>query len=236
MPHFVIRVPGQSDQAYLFPECDFIIGRDGDDKLVLPNVSVSRDHAAMFIENGEWYLEDKESRNGTLLNGRPVTKAKLSTGDEVGIGKFILIFLGDRREDQIYNGRFVAYLPSYGAKSLVEGDSTFMLNPKDLARHRAEVWRMREAIVSSLVNRQNRWKPNDRELTFGSGGIVPVEGRFTGGIVARIAWENGGHVIEKTARFTTVEVDGNAISCVRLRSSQTITIGSSKFRYDVPKS
>jgi len=236
MPHFVIRVPGQGDQAYVFSDNEFIIGRDGEDKLVLPNVSVSRDHAVVYSNEGEWFLEDKESRNGTLLNGRPITKTKLSTGDEVGIGKFILIFLGDRREDQIYNGRFVAYLPVYGGKSLVEGDSTFMLNPKDLARHRAEVWRMREAKVASLVNRQNSWKPNDRELTFGGAAIVPVEGRFTGGVVARITWENGGHVLEKTARFTTVEVDGRAVSCVRLRSGQTITIGSSKFKYDVPKS
>ncbi len=236
MPHFVIRVPGQGDQAYCFPDGQFVIGRDGEDKLILPNVSVSRDHAVVFQEEGEWILEDKDSRNGTLLNGRPVTKAGLSTGDEVGIGKFILIFLGDQREDQIYNGRFVAYLPVYGVQSFVEGDSTFMFNPKDLARHRAEVWRMREAKVISLVNRRNSWQPVDRDLTFGGAAVVKVEGRFTGGVVARIVWESGGHVLEKTARFTTVEVDGSAISCVRLRSGQTITIGSSKFIYDVPKS
>jgi hypothetical protein len=94
---------------------------------------------------------------------------------------------------------------------------------------------MREGTVTSLVNRKNSWKPLDRELTFGGAAIVSVEGRFTGGVVARIVWEGGAHVLEKTARFTTVEVNGSAISCVRLRSGQSITIGSSKFIYDVPK-
>jgi len=236
MPHFVIRVPGQGEQAYQFPDDAFVIGRDGEDKLVLPNISVSRDHASVFPQDGDWYLEDKKSRNGTLVNGRPVNKALLATGDEVGIGKFILIYLGDRREDQIYNGRFVAYLPLYRANSFVEDDSTFMLNPKELARHRAEVWRMREAKVTSLINRGKSWRPVDKELTFGGGGVVPVEGRFTGGVVARIVWEGGGHVLEKTGRFVNVEVEGASISCVKLRAGQSFTVGATKFKYDVPKS
>jgi FHA domain. len=40
------------------------------------------------MRNGQWWLEDRKSRNGTTLNGMPVTQSVIVTdGDIIGIGK-----------------------------------------------------------------------------------------------------------------------------------------------------
>jgi len=39
------------------------------------------------MRNGQWWIEDRKSRNGTLLNDLPVTEAMVIThGDIIGIG------------------------------------------------------------------------------------------------------------------------------------------------------
>lgn len=59
-------------------------GRQADFQLEDPNVS--RDHAAVYWENGRLFVKDLGSTNGTLLNGRPVTAGPLERGDVITLG------------------------------------------------------------------------------------------------------------------------------------------------------
>jgi serine phosphatase RsbU (regulator of sigma subunit) len=63
-----------------------VIGRSSDVELAIPDRSMSRRHARVFRENGEWMVEDLGSRNGTLLNGRRITVPTV-----VGIGTTLRI-------------------------------------------------------------------------------------------------------------------------------------------------
>jgi hypothetical protein len=49
-------------------------------------------HAKLFFENYDFYIEDLGSVNGTWLNDQKIKKAKLSPGDQIGIGRNLLIF------------------------------------------------------------------------------------------------------------------------------------------------
>ena len=54
---------------------------------------VSRRHAQIYFYNGELYLEDLDSSNGTLVNGEPLTPNlphKLHDGDEILLGRMML--------------------------------------------------------------------------------------------------------------------------------------------------
>jgi hypothetical protein len=74
-----------------------VIGRLSDAQIRLTDANVSRRHAAfMRLEDG-WAIEDLESTNGTRLNGRPVTRARLHDGDVVEIGLTRLIYHEPRR-------------------------------------------------------------------------------------------------------------------------------------------
>ena len=51
-------------------ELPFTIGRDQENKLRIDDTAVSRFHAVMFAEDGNYYVQDIDSTNGTLVNGK----------------------------------------------------------------------------------------------------------------------------------------------------------------------
>jgi len=65
----------------------FLIGRDQACQLRPSNQLVSRRHAEIQITDGEVTLIDLNSRNGTQLNGEPVTDPRpLEDGDTIQVG------------------------------------------------------------------------------------------------------------------------------------------------------
>ncbi len=69
------------------------LGRHPACDIVLESVSVSRQHARILNIDGDFYVEDLHSRNGTLLNGRPVVQRQLlAEEDELGICDFSFTF------------------------------------------------------------------------------------------------------------------------------------------------
>lgn len=69
-----------------------LIGRAPGCHFVLTDLTVSRFHAELFTENGEWMLADLGSMNGTRINGWRLTgPARVRPGDEVGFGNSTFI-------------------------------------------------------------------------------------------------------------------------------------------------
>ena len=79
----------------VLPQKDVLIGKKQDKvDVAIQDASVSRLHAKL-IYDGEYYLEDMNSTNGTFKNGLrllPYEKRLLEPGDEVRLGKCVLIF------------------------------------------------------------------------------------------------------------------------------------------------
>lgn len=63
------------------------IGRASANTIVLDDDYVSNEHAMLMLRGRQWWLEDLNSRNGTLLNDvRLVTPTVISPGDIITIG------------------------------------------------------------------------------------------------------------------------------------------------------
>lgn len=71
------------------------IGRRPDNDVCLPQAAVSGEHAAVVTILDDSFLEDLGSTNGTLVNGKAVTKHFLHDRDEIDIGREILVYLAD---------------------------------------------------------------------------------------------------------------------------------------------
>ena len=70
-----------------------IIGRADDADIVVPDPLASRRHAQIRREPWRYVIEDLGSRNGTLVNGEPVTEPRaLQQGDTIHIGASPLRF------------------------------------------------------------------------------------------------------------------------------------------------
>jgi hypothetical protein len=64
-----------------------VIGRSSKADLVIPDRSLSRQHARLYKQNGNWLIEDLGSRNGTQVNQLPIANATaLNEGDVIGLG------------------------------------------------------------------------------------------------------------------------------------------------------
>ena len=78
------------------PEGDYSVGRQSTCNLNLEDHAVSRKHC-LFIRSGrQCTVKDLESRNGTFVNGTPVTEHQLEQGDEIRIGGSVFSYLVDR--------------------------------------------------------------------------------------------------------------------------------------------
>lgn len=63
------------------------LGRHNRNTIVLNDTYVSGEHALLAWRDSQWWLEDLNSRNGTLLNDAPLTDPTVvSAGDVITIG------------------------------------------------------------------------------------------------------------------------------------------------------
>lgn len=93
-PKGVLQVIRGSLQGreFTIPSTGLCIGRHETNDIVLPESLVSRYHALIRLENGNYVLYDRDSTNGTWVNGRRVGRHILNSGDRIQIGPTEFIF------------------------------------------------------------------------------------------------------------------------------------------------
>ncbi len=64
----------------------FSMGRSSGNDMVLTQMSISRAHAEVVVEESEYVIRDLGSKHGTLLNGQKIDRAKLKNGDRIQLG------------------------------------------------------------------------------------------------------------------------------------------------------
>lgn len=81
------------ERVYELSDEQVIIGRRNDCAVSLFGTTVSRRHAQIRLEDGQYILSDLGSTNGTMLNGEIlVGDERLRDRDEIGVGIYKLIF------------------------------------------------------------------------------------------------------------------------------------------------
>ena len=69
-----------------------ILGRQSDNAIPLQDSKSSRQNSRIYCRDGIYFIEDMESRNGTMLNGENVKQAPLKSGDQIKVGETSLLF------------------------------------------------------------------------------------------------------------------------------------------------
>lgn len=107
-----LQIKGLNDKNFIFAESssddrvelkkylvsgDIVlnIGRSGDNQIVIANDYVSATHAQLVYKNGKWIISDKNSSNGTYVNGKRVNQCELNIGDVIYI-MGVLIVVGNK--------------------------------------------------------------------------------------------------------------------------------------------
>jgi hypothetical protein len=135
------------------------IGREEGNALRLNDERVSRYHAKIQTEDGDVILTDLESTNGTRVNGAAVQIRRLRAGDQISIGRTMLLY-GTMEEIEARRSGKVAPAVEGGVQTIQAAELAAAAGSRsgaELAVQRtiptAGDWRYRDADVPPLPNK-----------------------------------------------------------------------------------
>jgi hypothetical protein len=83
---------GKAVRTFPLTKDRVVIGRLGDSDVVLSDPGVSRRHAEVRRQDGQWVIADLGSTNGTMVNEAVVAERALEEGDRITVGRTVLEF------------------------------------------------------------------------------------------------------------------------------------------------
>jgi len=103
------------------------IGREEDNAIQLNDERISRFHAKIQEDGNRIILTDLESTNGTRVNGHPIQMHVLRIGDQVSIGRCLLVYgSADEIEQQIHERQKLVHESPGGTVSFKSDDFDFV--------------------------------------------------------------------------------------------------------------
>jgi pSer/pThr/pTyr-binding forkhead associated (FHA) protein len=95
MPKMIVSIDGVVIKEVQLTKERTTLGRRPYNDIVIDNLAVSGEHAAMLLTGNEVFLEDLNSTNGTYVNGKAVKKQPLQNGDTIEVGKYKIKFVSE---------------------------------------------------------------------------------------------------------------------------------------------
>jgi len=130
---------GDDIQEHELTKETMTIGRKSDNDIQLDNLAVSGHHAKILTIRNDSFIEDKNSTNGTYLNGSLINKKPLTHNDVIKIGKHEIKYINaDAQLDD-----------AFGKTMIINPDSDGMQETEGSAAIDQSVNRIAAEIASS---------------------------------------------------------------------------------------
>jgi DNA-binding NtrC family response regulator len=100
----------EAELAALSASRPVVVGRRAPSEILLDDPAVSRQHARFTVRDGEVFVEDLGSRNGTLIDGRRITsRQRISPGTQVQVGPAVVTLVARRgtAKDRTFTDRVI---------------------------------------------------------------------------------------------------------------------------------
>lgn len=185
LARLTVHLPFQPTRSFLVHgDAATVIGRDPDCDIVLDDERVSRQHARLAFAEGAWRLADLDSKNGTSLQGRPLSEAALGQDGWISFGGLLARFERSTEEREHNEarrraGRFATSIsmqrelsPSLGLERLLEHllGSVLALSGAE----RGVVFLRREDGALEIAARRNLAEPELKSDDF-SGSVGAIQ-------------------------------------------------------------
>lgn len=208
------------------------IGRKEGNTIVIDNLAVSSFHARIDMAGSDFILTDLQSTNGTFVNDQKVVSHKLNHGDNIIIGKHVLLFVSTD------TGKV-----EEAAEAKIDMDKTMML---DTARQKELLAKQKSAAMAaqapekigviSFIDGSNL---GDIELTkkltkVGKADTseIKLSGLLMPPTAVTISRRPSGYTISFTGGMSKLKVNGEVIKdSIALQEFDTIELGSYKFQF-----
>jgi hypothetical protein len=95
MPKLIVSIDGVVIKEVQLSKERTTIGRRPYNDIVIDNLAVSGEHAALHLNGQEVHIEDLNSTNGTYINGKAIKKQLLQNNDAAEIGKYKIKYVAE---------------------------------------------------------------------------------------------------------------------------------------------
>ncbi len=231
MARLILMFNKQVVKEYPLMKESVTIGRNEENTIHINNLAVSGYHARIDAAGNDFILTDLQSTNGTFINDKRVVSHKLSHGDNIIVGKHVILFVG--------TGAEAGEDKPAGPKT--DLDRTMMLDTakqKELLAKQKESTQVTEAsgkigVISFIEGADVGEVELKKKLTkIGKADTseIRLSGLFMPATAATISRRPSGYVI--TTMGGKIKVNGEVLKdSVALKDFDTIEVGKVKFQF-----
>lgn len=217
----------------LMQENSITIGRQDDNSIVVDNLAVSGYHARIDQAGPDYILTDLQSTNGTFVNDQKVVSHKLSHGDNIVVGKHVILFVSQEHAKEA----------DADAPKDMDMNKTMMLDTakqrellaKQKAAQKAQKSPEKIGAINFIDNSGIGEIELEKKLTKvgkADGSEIKLGGLLMGATAATISRRPSGYTISFTGGMAKLKVNGEVVKeSVPLGDFDTIEIGSYKFQF-----
>lgn len=233
MAKLILTFNKQVINEYPFAKDSITLGRQEDNAIVIDNLAVSGYHAKIDKVGGEYILTDLQSTNGTFVNEQKVVSHRLSHGDNIIIGKHVLLFVATEKEK----------IEEEGEDKKLPLDKTMLLDTQKqrelLAKQKVQPSIANIARKAGMVSFIDNSGLGEIELSkkltkIGKAKTSEIKlwGFLMGATAATISRRPSGYAITFAGGMTKLKVNGAVVKdSVLLNDFDTIELGSFKFQF-----
>lgn len=99
MPKMIVSIDGVVIKEVQLTKERTTLGRRPYNDVVIDNLAVSGEHAALQLNGQDVLLEDLNSTNGTYVNGKAIKQQVLQNGDTIEVGKYKIKFMSEAEQN-----------------------------------------------------------------------------------------------------------------------------------------
>jgi pSer/pThr/pTyr-binding forkhead associated (FHA) protein len=211
---------------------EYSAGRSPDCSIFIDNLAVSRNHCVFSCRKGQWTVEDKQSSNGTFVNGERVSVRALKHQDRIVLGKHTLLFDNYGGNSAQQSARDDEDLPQAPEAPPPSERKATMFMQRDVVAEYVSRSRKDKPMVLVLEGRQRQVVPLDKDVIVIGGGDhcdLKIGGLFVKGEQAVVTKSSHGYRVTDKGGLRAVRVNGEKVKGqIALQAGDVISIAGNK--------
>ena len=200
MPKLVLSMDGLVLKEMPLGKERTTIGRKPDNDIQIDNLAISGHHAVITCITNDAFLEDRNSTNGTYLNGQPVKKNVLRNNDVIELGKYKIKFIVDDTRPGLSASEMIE-TAAYKAFEMPRATTETVLPPGAPAPS--------DTQILSAAARQAVAQAEAAAASAGTAGGL--------GVIQVLSGANAGRELQLTKSLTTLGKPGRQVAVITRR-------------------
>jgi len=234
MPKLTLLLGRRTMQVYDFKQPSIIIGRDDGADVLIDNPSVSRRHAEIRLGDDGWVVEDLGSSNGTFIGATKIQGAhSLGLGDEIGFGKFSIVFGKALGEGEVPIQKPPPSSPAAPIAKPTATEGTMHINPHEVKELLKESDRKKRAhfIWESGGESGTHYLSEQNAVVIGTDDLCDLRVPKAPKHHVLLLTNDGSTEVRYLAMFGSMTVRGQSTRRARLRNGDVVEAGGIKLTF-----